>query len=202
MKNLLFLISIFLFIQQLKCQSCAYGNVCGDGYCCKYSSGCECSHVVCREMCFHGDSMPNEINTVAKSGVYTNRQFGQPIISTDGGVEDLNDLLASDEKQPPKKKPEAEEEEEESDDVPLGGGKAGGGGKRHHKKRKRQVSFKKSKSQKKHKKASKKLQFLIKTISKSKNKSSKALSMKEGKNKGKVNNALKGVDVKVLLMIR
>lgn len=38
-------------------QSCTGDNVCGDGYCCKYSSACYCSHLACREGCMHGDQI-------------------------------------------------------------------------------------------------------------------------------------------------
>ena len=62
MKRILFstLILLSQFISVYS-QACAYSNVCGDGYCCKYSAGCTCSAESCREQCVHGDLMPNYI---------------------------------------------------------------------------------------------------------------------------------------------
>ena len=61
-QNLFFAIFLTLMnIAGVISQSCAYSNVCGDGYCCKYSSGCVCSAESCREQCAHGDLMPNYV---------------------------------------------------------------------------------------------------------------------------------------------
>ena len=89
MKLSVFLIICFgLILEYMNSQACSGGNVCGDGYCCKYSSGCECSHVVCHEMCFHGDSMPNDMHPLAKPGMYDNRMINTPILSTSGDITD------------------------------------------------------------------------------------------------------------------
>ena len=60
---------------------CSFSGMCGDGYCCKFSSGCYCSHYQCRELCSHGDLItgnptnlaPVQEDTVHKTVSATNK---------------------------------------------------------------------------------------------------------------------------------
>ena len=197
MKCIIICLSLFSVCKIAYGQSCAFGNVCGDGYCCKYSSGCECSHVVCHEMCFHGDSMPNEIVPIVKDRQYTNQMYGQPVVSTDGTMDDLEDLVGkggSGGGKKKKKKGGGGEEEEEEEDADLGAGKNGGDGLKEEKqiKKKKKHHHKKRKHHKKSK-AKKNILFLMKSVSSSGD--SKTYSMSKKSNKESLNSLLKGVNV-------
>lgn len=50
---------IRVFSQSHTGQACADTNFCGDGYCCKFSAACFCSHENCHEHCQHGDIITN-----------------------------------------------------------------------------------------------------------------------------------------------
>lgn len=70
MKKLLFtILFLALFGESLSGHpSCSFSQMCGDGFCCKFTKGCFCSHYECGEFCTRGDMIP---------GLLRNRDIGK-----------------------------------------------------------------------------------------------------------------------------
>lgn len=68
----IFLSEAFAFNPLSKPPLCSFSGMCGDGYCCKYASGCGCSHWECLELCNHGDLIPgmNNIDRPQNGGIH------------------------------------------------------------------------------------------------------------------------------------